>query len=138
MIFYYKSKKEMPPRGRNKYFTTYYKQYPDQIEESKQMLVEVCQFIYDQLQDDTEYAEFMLTPLAGYTRENKTNYTPDDIITDMLGQYMDGRDLCSGMLGRWNRLFKDTEYEIELVEDITVHFNKSRTQNTFHSIFTLK
>ena len=122
MIFRYHSKKEMAPRGNNSFSTTYYKQHPHQITESKKMLADICEFVYEQMETDPEYAEFMTMPLKGFKRENKPNYTPDDIITDMMQQYLDNKDLCSGMLGRWNRLFKGSEYEIELEEEISVLF----------------
>ena len=131
MIFRYRSKKEMSPIGKNPYQTTYYKQHAHQVKESKRMLAEICEFIYDQMESDPEYAEFMTIPLKGFKRENKPNYTPDDIITDMMQQYLDNKVLCSGMLGRWNRLFKNTEYEIELVEEITVQF-KPKSNLTEH------
>lgn len=134
MIFKYKSTRVMPSRNGYKFSTTYWKQTDDQRKSSKARVIEICNEIYQLVSTSEEYAEYMITPLKNFKRLDGENYTPEDIITDMLKQYIHQKDLCSGMLGRWNRLFKNTDYEIFLEEDITVHFHK---ETNFHNIFKL-
>jgi len=118
MKFKYRTIKHMAPREGVKYSTDYYKQSPHEysrVDQHARSVFEqvVCAADREGLLDELE------TPLSGFPRTKKQpNYSALDIMRDMIDQLDHERDIPSGMLGRWNRLFQDNEeFQIEMEED---------------------
>ena len=114
--FKYKSIKHMTPREGVRYATEYYKQTPAEytrvVEHIERVIVEVTRAALAAAVDLTE-------PLKGFPRTSKKpNYSAEDIMADMLDQVDHERDIASGLLGRWNRLFEDNpDFTIEMTEE---------------------
>jgi hypothetical protein len=119
-IFRYTKTVEMAPKEGQKFATTYYKQRPEEAVKTKQFIALVGTEIISACERNPELQEFCQQPLRGFPRtNNKPNYSIEDVICDMIGQMENGKDLPSGMMGRWGRLFNDTEYDIELLQEHT-------------------
>lgn len=119
-IFRYTKTVEMAPKEGQKFATTYYKQKPEEAVKTKEFIALVGREIVEACERNPELQEFCQQPLRGFPRlNNQPNYTIEDIICDMIAQMDSGKDLPSGMFGRWGRLFKDTEYDIELLQEHT-------------------
>lgn len=114
--FSYISEREMPPKPGVKFFTTYYQQTHAEYRLTRNFVVSVAKEIMDLVTESPDAGEWFCTPLRGYRRSQGTNYTPEDIVTDMVRQFSLQRDIPSGMLGRWRRLFQDTRWDFELVK----------------------
>ena len=123
--FKYKNIKQMTPREGVKYATDYYKQTPAEYsklyEHVKQTIVEVVRAA------DTSAID-LEQPLKGFPRTSqRPNYSAMDIMEDMLKQMELERDVPSGILGRWNRLFEANEDMQIIMEEQSVPnpvFNK--------------
>jgi hypothetical protein len=105
----------MTPRDGAKYSTDYYKQTPHEYTRVTQHVIEV---IIEVVRAANELGVDLDAPLKGFPRTKKqANYSAMDIMADMLKQTDLERDLPSGIVGRWNRLFEDNpEYTIDLTE----------------------
>ena len=114
--FKYKKQRAMTPKDGARYSTTYYKQTPAEytrvVEHIERVIVEVTRAAQEAQIDITE-------PLKGFPRtSHKPNYSLQDIMADMLDQVDHERDIASGLLGRWNRLFEDNpDFTIEMTEE---------------------
>ena len=54
-----------------------------------------------------------------YTRLRQHIYAvAAEIVTDMVEQFVKQKDLPSGMLGRWQKLFANTDWDIALVSGV--------------------
>lgn len=130
--FEYRTKRQMDPKPGNKFATEYYKQTPGQ----RTRLKDFVDTVYDQWSDrcarDPEARRDSQRPLTGFPRTQGPNYSAQDIITDLHNQLRSGKDLPSGMLGRWNRLFKNSEYTIEMTTE-TVAQAQARFGELFES-----
>jgi len=113
--FHYTSRKEMEPRPGVRFATTYYKQTQAEYARLRQHIYRVAAEIMAACDSDLDTYRWWTTPLKGYRKTAGANYTPSEIVTDMVEQFVKQKDLPSGMLGRWNRLFADTDYDIRLV-----------------------
>jgi hypothetical protein len=119
-IFRYRRTKEMAPREGVKYATTYYQQSSDEYVRTRAHIRQVAGEILEYIEANPSWLEFVQQPLQGFPRtEGQANYTIEDILTDMLNQTNTDKDIPSGMLGRWNRLFDGTEYDIEMLQELT-------------------
>jgi hypothetical protein len=119
-IFRYKKSIDMPPKEGVKFATTYYRQSDEQYDLIKQHIIMVASEIMDFVDQNPEWDEFVTQPLKGFPRLNgKPNYSINQILSDMLEQTKSNKDLPSGMLGRWSRLFHGTEYDIEMLQEYT-------------------
>jgi hypothetical protein len=119
-IFRYKKSIDMPPKEGVKFATTYYRQGPEQYEQIKQHIITVASEIMEYVDSHPEWDLFVNQPLRGFPRLNgKPNYSINQILADMLEQTRSNKDLPSGMLGRWSRLFHGTEYDIEMLQEFT-------------------
>jgi hypothetical protein len=130
--FYYHSTKSLDPRPGKTFSTTYYRQ---NIKEFDLVKAHVQQIGLDLLavfenNPETDWEEWCHSPLKGFstTTKGKPNYSLIDIVQDLLAQIVMGKDIPSGMIGRWNRLFKDTPWDIELEQG-------EREKNNFVDIF---
>lgn len=114
--FGYTQKKTMPAREGVNYATEYYKQNLTEYSRLRSHVYRVAAELMSQCDSNSEYHDWAIKPLKGYRRTGgRKNYTPMEIVTDMVEQFTHQKDVPSGMLGRWNRLFGDTEWDIEMV-----------------------
>lgn len=117
-IFKYKSIKKMQPREGVKYSTDYYKQSPHEYTRVDNHIRQVIEKIITTAQEH-ECLDELEEPLKGFPRtNNRPNYSMMDIMLDMLNQVNYERDIPSGCLGRWNKVFSDNpEFQIEFEEE---------------------
>ena len=113
--FQYTSKKTMTPRPGVTYSTDYYKQPLAEYRLAVRHIQHVAQEIFGVCEQHSGWAVWCDSPLKGFPRSDKTKYSLNDIVTDMLEQTMKERDIPSGMLSRWNRLFHDTPWDLVMV-----------------------
>ena len=113
--FQYTSKKTMEPRPGTNFATVYYKQTQAQYSELRAHVYRVAAEFNAVCDSDLDYYRWATTPLKGYKKSVKGEYyTPMEIVTDMLDQFTHQKDLPSGMLGRWSKLFADTPWDIQM------------------------
>jgi hypothetical protein len=71
------------------------------------------------IQRDGAWHAWLSQPLKGFRKSTKGQYyTVLELLTDMLGQLVAGKDLPEAMVARWNRLCAGTPWEIELTDQI--------------------
>ena len=103
--FEYQRIRHMTPREGVPYSTDYYKQTPEEYQRVVEHVRSAIEITIETAQALGLTAE-LEQPLKGYPRTGtQPNYTVLDIMSDMLNQLEQGRDIPSGMLGRWNRVF---------------------------------
>ena len=116
--FGYRSRRDMEPRPGVRYATTYYLQSPRERQRTQEFIETVIQRVGTLALETPGGAEELDRPLPGFPRTGgRPNYSALDIMTDMLTQMAAGRDIPSGMLGRWNRLFRASGMEIDMVPE---------------------
>jgi hypothetical protein len=129
--FKYKSIKKMLPKDGVKYSTEYYKQSPAEYTRTDEHIRSVMEQVITTADRNGILDELEL-PMPGFPRTNKQpNYSAMDVMRDMLDQINKEKDIPSGMLGRWNRLFGDNpELSIDMEEEKLPNpmFNKLFTQ----------
>jgi len=114
--FKYTTTKQLQPRPGTTFATTYYKQTESERERLKQHITTVSRQFALLAQHDPEAAAWLQQPLRGYRKSTAGEYySAGEIITDMVRQFEQKKDVPSGMLGRWQKLFKNTEFDICLV-----------------------
>jgi hypothetical protein len=114
--FGYQSTRKMDPRPGRTYSTEYYKQSRSERARTQEHVESVIRRIGDKVAENPGMEETLLEPMKGFQRrETKGAYTAVDVMSDMLEQLNSGKDIPSGMLGRWNRLFDGTGNEIDMV-----------------------
>jgi len=119
--FIYKHKQEMDPIGKNPYKTIYIKQSHHEHHRLKNWLVSVAEQIIGTCEINASAAEWFTTELRDFKKSRKGQYyTPEELITDMIQQLAQGKDLPQAMVDRWNRLTQSTPWEIELIQDAGV------------------
>ena len=116
--FQYTSRKEMEPRPGTRFATVYYKQTQREYTLLRQHIYQVAAAIMAECDSDLDVYRWWTRPLKGYKKTTGANYTPSEIVTDMVEQFVKQKDMPSGMLGRWNRLFSDTPWDFELVSGV--------------------
>lgn len=114
-VFGYYSIKKMSPRPGARFATDYYKQTAAERTRLQQHVDWVREEIVTAALH-TDQVPDLEVPLTGFPRTgNAPNYSAFDVMTDMVEQLEAGRDLPSGMLGRWQRLFQtEPDYQIEM------------------------
>jgi hypothetical protein len=114
--FGYQSTRKMDPRPGRTYATEYYKQSRSERARTQEHVESVIRRIGDKVAENPGMEETLLEPMKGFQRrETRGAYTAVDVMSDMLAQLQSGKDIPSGMLGRWNRLFDGTGCEIDMV-----------------------
>ena len=125
--FKYRTIKHMQPKDGAKYSTDYYKQSPREYTRLDEHVRAVMERVV-QVADANELIDELYKPLPGFPRtQRQANYSTWDIMSDMLDQINKEKDIPSGMLGRWNRLFRDNEeFQIDMQEEYQPNpiFNK--------------
>ena len=129
--FQYTSIKKMEPRPGVKYSTDYYKQSPKEYNLARRHIEHVAIEINRVCEANAGWAVWCNSPLKAFPKSDKSKYSLDEIVSDMLGQVIKERDIPSGMLSRWNRLFHDTEWDLVMVTGIPARAANS----TFGEIF---
>lgn len=116
--FKYKKIKHMTPKEGVRYATDYYKQSVSEYSRLDEHVRTVMETVVREAQRNNLLDE-LERPLPGFPRTNKRpNYSALDIMSDMLDQLNKEKDIPSGMLGRWNRLFDDnTDFTIDMEEE---------------------
>ena len=116
--FKYKTIRQMQPRAGVKYATEYYKQTPKEYTRLDEHVRSVMETVV-KAADATNMLDELERPLKGFPRTNrKPDYSAMDIMQDMLDQLEHQKDVPSGILGRWNRLFADNpDFTIDMQED---------------------
>jgi len=121
--FYYKHLQEMQPIGNTPYKTVYIKQTHHEHARLQNWLVSIAEQIIGACEVNASAAEWFTSPLRDFKKSRKGQYyTPEELLTDMIGQLSLGKDLPKAMLDRWNRLTAGTPWEIDLQ-----HSTDSRT-----------
>lgn len=113
--FGYDSIKKMQPRPGRSYATDYYKQNSDERARTERHITRVLEEFWEKAKPEPVW-EYLNKPDQRFPRrETKGYYSPMEILTDMLEQMRSGKDIPSGMLGRWNKLLEGTGDEIDMV-----------------------
>ena len=126
----YQKMTKMEPRPGVSYATTYVKQTLEQRKELTRHVRQVVTEIADALEGDEDLMDFVLTPLKGFKTTQGLNRSIKDLLTDMVnegaGRTKQGmpKDYALAPIERWNKLFKDTDYEISLVQTFGPNPNK--------------
>jgi hypothetical protein len=102
----------MDPRPGVKYSTTYYKQSADEYKRLQNHIEDTVRQIEHHARESGIFDQ-LKEPVKSFRKESKEGYTTWEIVTDLRDQLRAGKDLPSGMLGRWNRLF-DENPEIQI------------------------
>lgn len=115
MKFGYTSRREMEPRPGRKYSTIYYKQSASERARTFEHVKKTIENLGEAALADGTSLDWE-KPLTDFPRREKSgHYSTLDIVTDMYQQMQSGKDIPSGILGRWNRLFDGTGLDIDMV-----------------------
>lgn len=126
--FGYTTIKNMPKRDGNSFATSYYKQNSTERQRTQQHVESVYQQLNELLVESTDNQQVITQPLPEFKRTgDQANYSAADIIIDMHDQLASGKDIPSGILGRWNRLFN--QYAPENAHQNTIELEKGYTHN---------
>jgi hypothetical protein len=116
--FGYTSKRKMDPINGRKFSTEYFKQSPRERSRTQKHIDRCLQELGNLALADSESMAAITAPLPNFKRkETNGYYSALDIIGDMSNQMASGKDIPSGMLGRWNRLFAGTGNSIDMVPE---------------------
>lgn len=126
MIIDYEKMERMEPREGNSYATVYIKQTAKQrqqlVDHIRTCVNEIQNFV-ENCDDPEDWICWMQTPLKGFKKTVGTNRSCIEIMNDLIneakGKKKNGepKDFALAPIERWNKLFKDSEYEIELEKD---------------------
>jgi len=130
--FQYTSKKTMEPRPGVKYSTDYYKQPISEYKLTVRHIQHVAKEVMRVCGDNKDLANWCITPLKGFPK-TVGKYSLMDIVSDMLEQTIKERDIPSGMLSRWNRLFNGTEWDIVMVTGTPARSSNSTYGDMFNA-----
>lgn len=123
--FYYNELNKMAPREGLNFSTEYYKQTLEQRKELSNFIIRSAKYFGEYLADDVVYQDWaMNTPLKGFKKTGRR--TPnrtfweliEDAVYEAKGKTRTGlpKDFARAPLDRWNRLFKGTDYEFEMIQ----------------------
>lgn len=144
---YYLSTHVMPPRPGKKYSTTYYKQTQEQRRALVRHFRQAATEIANAADVEPEVVSWLKTPdksfkRDGQARRGQSKYkTPEELMTDILaecsGTKRDGtpKDFAKAPIDRWNKLFADTKYEIDMVQQFGA---KPTAYRSFDRLFDRK
>jgi len=131
---FYKEIKQMEPRPGVKYATEYLIQNFRDRKKLKRHIADVLQGIAILEHDCPGFIKQMDEPLREFKKSRQGEYYSaweivEDMYKEATGVKRDGtpKDFAMAPIGRWNRLFKDTDREIEL------ELEENRTQ--FKEVF---
>ncbi len=116
--FGYTSRRKMDPVPGRKFSTEYYKQSCKEQKRTQQHVDGLLKRFGEEALADPEALDAITAPMKKYPRkESDGYYSALDIMGDMSTQMNSGKDIPSGMLGRWNRLFAGTGNEIDMIPE---------------------
>ena len=128
--FKHKPVKQMDARDGNPFATVYYPQSLSEKTRTHQHTIMVAKETIRCCDKDPELADWIKQPLKKFKRTGgRANYSYEDIVGDLVKQLDEDKDIPSGMIGRWNRLFEGTDWDIELEEET------AQPKNLFNDIF---
>lgn len=143
---YYVSTHTMAPRPGKKYSTTYYKQTLDQRNRLVKHFRNACVEIANAADVYAEVGRWLKTPLKEFKRDGKATKdqskykTPEELMLDILGECSgtkaDGvtpKDFAKAPIDRWNKLFADSKYEVDMVQQFGA---KPTAFRTFNKLFS--
>lgn len=123
--------KELEPRPGNNFATTYYKIDKAETKRLQETVNALSDSIDKLSKHELQEIDSLLKGKLTSKRDTKGRYSAKQIIKDLQKQLAQGKDVPSGMIGRWNRAFEGTELDIILVEAGT----KQTQTNDFMSEF---
>jgi hypothetical protein len=122
--FGYRKIHKMEPRPGRSYATEYYQQSPAERERTEQWIARAVERVAEVADETPGGWEELAQPLKKFRRrETQGHYSAMDIMTDMLQQLSDHKDIPSGMLGRWNRLMAPYGLAIDLIPETDLPTN---------------
>jgi hypothetical protein len=114
-LFYYHRKLTLEPRPGSKYSTVYIKQHAQEYKRFRTWVTQIAQDIAGIIPIDPDLDAWFSRPQPDFRRSRRGEYySPEDIVTDLLAQMHQEKDVPEAMIGRWNRLAAGTPWEIEL------------------------
>ncbi len=131
--FGYRRIVHMDPRPGKTYSTTYHQQSPQERLRTQQHIDDFIKIIGNSALQDTELFDALTKPHRNFPKENgKGYYSKIDVMADLHAQMHKKpvHDIPSGMLGRWNRLFRGTDAEIDLIPE-----SQLPDDNQYHQLF---
>ena len=115
--FQYRTQLSLEPRPGVRYATTYYKMTPAQSQQLIAWLASIGSAIDQVCDENPDWAEWLNQPLKRFRKSRAGEYyTPLELLTDMLTQLTEGRDLPEAMVGRWNRLCGHTDWQMHMTD----------------------
>jgi hypothetical protein len=129
----YQKMTKMEPRDGVKYSTTYVKQTLEQRKELVKHIRQVVEELSYAVEGREDLLDFIRTPLKGFKTTTGHNRTITDILTDMVNESKGKqknnlpKDFALAPIERWNKLFEDTDYEIDLVQTFSPKTNNFAT-----------
>ena len=117
--FTYRYTQEMTPIGNRKYATVYIKQSHAEHARLLNWLVQIGEQICGTCEINASLAEWFSSPHRDFRKSTRGEYyTPEELLTDMITQLAQGRDMTQAMADRWNRLCSGTPWAIELTTSL--------------------
>ena len=110
---------KMPPREGVAYSTTSVKQTRAQRDELCRHIKSCVEDLAQAIEGDPVWEQLAQQRLRGFNRPRTIYTIISDLLTEAQGRKKDGslKDFAKAPIDRWNRLFKDTDYEIILEPD---------------------
>lgn len=121
-VIRYQKMTRMEPREGNSYATVYVKQTMEQRMELIKHLRMCIDEIATLVEQDDSWLHYIDTPQKGFRKTSGCNRSIKEIMTDMINEARghtrkgDPKDFALAPIERWNKLFKNTAYAIELVQ----------------------
>lgn len=131
----YQKMVRMEPREGVNFATVYIKQNMEQRTELLNHIRMCVTEITELVEQDDYWLQFIQIPMRGFKRLHGANRSTLDILNDMINEGTgktkrgEPKDFALAPIERWNKLFKDTDYEIDLIQT----FGAGSTN--FHGIF---
>ena len=120
MIFHYITVKTMEPRPGTKYSTKYFKMRRPDRNLLRDHVIQCCRELLSAWDTNSESEREAHMPLSGFKRLNQANRSLYEIVVELLQEATaskrDGspKDFAVAPIDRWNRMFMQTEYEIQM------------------------
>lgn len=132
---YYERTETMQPRQGVSYATTYVKQTVKQRHELERHVNKTIRELGEAIpilaQQDASWIDFIEQPLKGFKTTQGKNRSLLDLLTDMQNESRgtkrngEPKDFALAPIERWNKLFKDTDYAVDLIKSTDrINFNQ--------------
>jgi hypothetical protein len=132
--FGYLTRRQMDPRPGRNYATEYYKQSASERARTQKFVETTILKVGELALTCPDGVHTLTQPMRGFQRrETRGAYSAYDVMNDMFEQMRSGKDIPSGMLGRWNRLMEPHGLAIEMVRETELppsnNFDQLMTQD---------